>query len=61
MQVQYKSNRFAKILAFVILWHFFFASSFVLRLNPKLFWPAMFVIAVISLVYKKQLMQGTEV
>lgn len=61
MQVQSKSNRFAKILAFVILWHFFFASSFVLRLNPKLFWPAMFVIAVISLVYKKQLMQGTEV
>ena len=30
-------TQLADIVTFIILWHFFFASSFVLRLNPKVF------------------------
>lgn len=61
------SQRFSKrmtlayVVAFVVLWHFFFASSFILRVNPKLFWPAVFILSLFSLIYKKNVLQGKEV
>lgn len=58
MNIDRKSFTF---ISFVILWHYFFSSSFVLRLNPKLFWPAIFVIAVISLLKGNGLLQGEEI
>lgn len=50
----------ADIVTFIILWHFFFASSFVLRLNPKVFWPLMFFASIVSAVYNKVQISGTE-
>lgn len=50
----------ADIVTFIILWHFFFASSFVLRLNPKVFWPLMFFAAIVSAVYNKVQISGME-
>lgn len=41
-----KSIKLANVATFVILWHFFFASSFVLRLNPVVFWPVLFVVSI---------------
>lgn len=50
----------ADIVTFIILWHFFFASSFVLRLNPKVFWPIMFLVSIVTAVYNKVQISGTE-
>lgn len=41
-----KKLQLATVVTFIILWHFFFASSFVLRLNPKIFWPVVFIISI---------------
>lgn len=60
MQVSSKSIRLANIVTFIILWHFFFASSFVLRLNPKIFWPVLFVISIIVALYNKEQIGGAE-
>ena len=48
-----KKIQFATIATFIILWHFFFASSFVLRLNPKIFWPVAFIVSIGTAVYNK--------
>lgn len=53
-------TQLADIVTFVILWHFFFASSFVLRLNPKVFWPIMFLVSILTAVYNKVQISGTE-
>ena len=55
-----KSSKLYELAAFIILWHFFFASSFVLRLNPQIFWPVMFGIGAVSLFWKKQPVKKTE-
>lgn len=48
------------LLLFIVLWHYFFSSSFVLRLNPKIFWPTIFAIALVILLRKREVLQGTE-
>lgn len=53
-------TQLADIVTFVILWHFFFASSFVLRLNPKVFWPIMFLVSILTAAYNKVQISGTE-
>lgn len=53
-------TQLADIVTFIILWHFFFASSFVLRLNPKVFWPIMLLTSVLTAVYNKAQISGTE-
>lgn len=53
-------TQLADIVTFIILWHFFFASSFVLRLNPKVFWPIMFLVSILTAVYNKVQISGTE-
>ena len=53
-------TQLADIVTFIILWHFFFASSFVLRLNPKVFWPIMLFVSVVTAVYNKVQISGTE-
>lgn len=53
-------TQLADIVTFIILWHFFFASSFVLRLNPKVFWPIMFLVSILAAVYNKVQISGTE-
>lgn len=55
-----QSSKLYELAAFIILWHFFFASSFVLRLNPQIFWPVMFCIGAVSLIWKKQSVRKTE-
>lgn len=60
MQVSSKSIRLANVVTFIILWHFFFASSFVLRLNPKIFWPILFIISIIVAFYNKVQISGAE-
>ena len=57
---QRKSKREYAFLLFIVLWHYFFSSSFVLRLNPKIFWPTMFAIALVILLRKREVLQGTE-
>ena len=57
---KYIDKRIYIITAFIILWHYFFASSFLLRLPPMIFWPAMFGIALVSLCYKKETIRGNE-
>lgn len=53
-------TQLADIVTFIILWHFFFASSFVLRLNPKVFWPIMFLVSILTAIYNKVQISGTE-
>ena len=53
-------TQLADIVTFIILWHFFFASSFVLRLDPKIFWPIMLLVSVVTAVYNKVQISGTE-
>lgn len=53
-------TQLADIVTFIILWHFFFASSFVLRLNPKVFWPIMFLVSILTAVYNKVQISGAE-
>lgn len=60
MQVSSKSIKIANVVTFIILWHFFFASSFVLRLSPKIFWPALFIISIIVAFYNKVQIYGAE-
>lgn len=48
------------LLLFIVLWHYFFSSSFVLRLNPNIFWPTIFAIALVILLRKREVLQGTE-
>lgn len=60
MQVSSKRIRLSSVVTFIILWHFFFASSFVLRLNPQIFWPVLFVISVIVAFYNKVRICGAE-
>lgn len=55
-----KKLRLAVVITFIILWHFFFASSFVLRLNPKIFWPVVFVISIGTALYNKVQVSGAE-
>ena len=55
-----KKLRLATVVTFIILWHFFFASSFVLRLNPKIFWPVVFVISIGTALYNKVQVSGAE-
>lgn len=42
------------LVSFLVIWNFFFASSFVLRINPTIFWPIIIVIAVIYMCYIKR-------
>lgn len=60
MQVSSKRIRLSSLVTFIILWHFFFASSFVLRLNPQIFWPVLFVISIIVALYNKVQIGGAE-
>lgn len=53
-------TQLADIVTFIILWHFFFASSFVLRLNPKVFWSIMFLVSILTAIYNKVQISGTE-
>lgn len=53
-------TQLADIVTFIILWHFFFASSFVLRLNPKVFWTIMLLVSILTAVYNKVQISGTE-
>jgi len=55
-----KKLQLATVVTFIILWHFFFASSFVLRLNPKIFWPVVFVISIGTALYNKAQISGAE-
>ena len=55
-----KKLQLAAVVTFIILWHFFFASSFVLRLNPKIFWPVVFVISIGTALYNKAQISGAE-
>lgn len=55
-----KRLQFTSIVTFIILWHFFFASSFILRLNPKIFWPVVFVISIGTALYNKLQISGAE-
>lgn len=48
------------LVAFVVLWHFFFSSSFVLRLNPQIFWSSIFVLTIVLAIYKRTPIQGEE-
>lgn len=57
---QRKPKKGYALLLFIVLWHYFFSSSFVLRLNPKIFWPTMFAIALVILLRKREVLQGTE-
>lgn len=56
-----KGSKLSHVVAFVVLWHFFFASSFILRLNPMFFWPAVFILSLLSLVFQKNVLRGKEV
>lgn len=55
-----KKLQLATVVTFIILWHFFFASSFVLRLNPKIFWPVVFIISIGTALYNKVQISGAE-
>lgn len=58
--LSFKNAKIANVVTFVILWHFFFASSFVLRLNPQIFWPLVFIVAVLVSFYNKAKIWGRE-
>lgn len=45
---------------FAALWYFFFASSFVLRIFPSLFWPALMGLAVLVAIAVKYRMTGMD-
>lgn len=57
---QRRPKKGCALLLFIVLWHYFFSSSFVLRLDPKIFWPTIFAIAFVILLMKREVLQGTE-
>lgn len=59
-QLQTKKYSVSNIVTFIILWHFFFASSFVLRLNPKIFWPLAFLVSIVVALYNRVQLEGAE-
>ena len=59
-QLQTKKYSVSNIVTFIILWHFFFASSFVLRLNPKIFWPLAFLVSIGVALYNRVQLEGAE-
>ena len=59
-QLQIKKYSISTIVTFIILWHFFFASSFVLRLNPKIFWPLAFLVSIVVALYNRVQLEGAE-
>lgn len=59
-QLQTKKYSISNIVTFIILWHFFFASSFVLRLNPKIFWPLAFLVSIVVALYNRVQLEGAE-
>ncbi len=60
-QLQTKKYSVSNVVTFIILWHFFFASSFVLRLNPKIFWPLAFLVSIGVALYNRVRLEGAEI
>lgn len=60
IKVSSKSISLSSGITFIILWHFFFASSFVLRLNPQIFWPLVFIAAIVIALYNRVQIGGAE-
>ena len=55
-----RDKGWAILYAFAALWHFFFASSFTVRLNPSLFWIGMCAIFGIYALSYRVLFTSTE-